>query len=171
MALTFSVIETTKTPLWDFGWFDLTRFKVEGPVAERQDSTCLLGAFVRDPISQRSFCGPGGWGDPVERHGPFLHRNFVAEWFRPIPAEKLRERIQITLNGPEFTECPNAGQREPVEAWAAAVRARGDDVFALETPDRAEGKVDWDWVWIVYQEFASVSRDREGLAIGVIGYD
>jgi hypothetical protein len=62
MALNYSVIETRMTPLWDFGWFDLTRFKIEGPPAERQDSKQVLGEFVRHPISQRSFCDPGPWG-------------------------------------------------------------------------------------------------------------
>ena len=171
MALTFTVIETTMTPLWDFGWFDLTRFKVDGPPLERQDAARVLGEFLRHPISRRSFCDPGRWGDPVERHGPLLHRGLVTDWFRPLSAEELRERIQVVLDDPQFTESPNAEQRKSVEAWVAAVRARGDDVFVLDTPDQAGAQVDWAWVWIVYQEFASVSRDREELSIGVIGYD
>ncbi len=171
MALNFSVIETTMTPLWDFGWFDLTRFKIDGPPSERQDSKHVLGEFVRHPISQRSFCDPGPWGDPVERHGPFLHRRIVGEWFRPISVEVLRERIRVVLEDPEFTEPPSARQREPVDAWVAGARVRCDDIFTLDALAQPETKVDWEFVWSVYQEYASVSRDREELSIGVIGYD
>ncbi|MGE3525610.1 MAG: hypothetical protein AB7I33_06795, partial [Gemmatimonadales bacterium] len=62
MALRFSVIESTTTPLWDFGWFDLTRFKIAGQPPKLQDCGQILGEFLRDPISQRSFCDPGQWG-------------------------------------------------------------------------------------------------------------
>ena len=171
MALSFTVIKTTMTPLWDFGWFDLTRFKVDGPRPERQDCRHVLGEFLRDPISQRSFCDPGQWGDPVQSHGPFLHGRLVTEWFRSIAVEELREQIRVVFDDPEFTEPPEVGQRKPVEAWTEAVRARGDDIFALDAPNQTEAKVDWDYVWIVYREFVSVSPDREELAIGVIGYD
>lgn len=171
MALTFTMIETTMTPLWDLGWFDLTRFKVDGPPSERQDGSGVLGEFLRLPISQRSFCDPGQWGEPVERHGPLLHRGLVADLFRPLSSEELGARIQLVLDDPQFTESPKAEQRESVEAWVAAVQARGDELFVLDSADQAGAQVDWAWVWIVYQEFASVSRDREELSIGVIGYD
>lgn len=171
MALSFAVIETAMAPLWDFGWFDLTRFKVDGPLSEREDWRRVFGDFLRDPLSRRSFCGPEPWGTPIERHGPFLHRRIAAEWFRPITAQMLSERIHAVLDDPRFRMPPEAGQRVPVEAWAAAVRTRHDDAFALDPPDQVEAKVDWDWVWTVYQEFASISRDRQELSIGVIGYD
>lgn len=171
MALSFSVIKTTMTPLWDFGWFDLTQFKVDGPAAERRDCYHVLAEFLRDPISQRSFCDPGQWGESIQRHGPFLCDRLVVEWFRPITCDQLKEQIRAALDDPEFTVPPNIEQREPVEGWAAAARVRGDDVFVLDAPDQAEAKVDWDFVWSVYREFASLSPDREELAIGVIGYD
>jgi hypothetical protein len=92
-------------------------------------------------------------------------------WFRPITTEQLADRIRAALDDPEFTVPPNNEQRQPVEGWAAAVKARGDDAFALEAPDLAEIKVDWAFVWTVYHEFLSISSDREELTIGVIGYD
>ncbi len=171
MALTFSVVYTATTTLWDFGWFDLTRFKVDGPPSERQDARRVLAEFLRDQISQRAFCNQGHWGDPVKHHGPFSHHALVAEWFRPLTGEQFSELIQVVLNSPEFMEPPNSEQREPLESWSASVRARGDDVFALDVPDQTEIKVDWDQVWVVYQEFATVSREGEELSIGVIGYD
>ncbi|CBK42637.1 protein of unknown function [Nitrospira defluvii] len=171
MALSFSVIDTTMTPLWDFGWFDLTRFKVDGPATERQDCNHVLTEFLRAPISQRSFCDPGQWGESIQRHGPFLCDRLAAEWFRPITTEQLEDRIRAALDDPEFTVPPNNEQRQPVEGWAAAVKGRGDDAFVLDAPDLAEIKVDWAFVWTVYREFATVSPDREELAIGVIGFD
>lgn len=171
MALSFSVIDTTMTRLWDFGWFDLTRFKVDGPASERRYCNHVISEFLRAQISQRSFCDPGQWGEPIQRHGPYLRDRLVAEWFRPITTEQLKDRVLAALDNPEFTVPPSSEQRETVEGWAAAVGARGDDVFALDTPDQAEAKVDSDFVWIVYREFATVSPDRVELSIGVIGYD
>ena len=106
MALKFSAVETTVSRLCDYGWFDLTRFKIEGPSAERQDCSRVLQAFLRDPISQRSFCDPGPWGESVQRHGPFLRESILPDWFRPITADELREEIQTALEDPEFTEAP-----------------------------------------------------------------
>lgn len=85
----------------------------------------------------------------------------LAEWFRPESPEELKSRLQ---------DVPGAGQRQPVETWAEGVGTRGDIVFALEAPEQADARVDWN-VWIVYYEFVSVSPDRKELAVGVIGND
>ncbi len=171
MALHFVISEITKTRLWDFGWFDLTRFRVEGPPGEWRHCKHILAEFIRHPISQRSFCTLGPWGESVRRHGPYLHEKLSAEWFRPITYEELEEQIKATFEDEEFTEPPSAEQRRPVEAWVEAVRKRGDDVFLLDPPDRADVRVEWDFVWSVYVEFVSVSPDREFFEVGVIGYD
>ncbi|MBI5850618.1 MAG: hypothetical protein HZB39_06195 [Planctomycetes bacterium] len=171
MALSFAVIETTMTPLWDFGWFDLTRFAVNGSAGKRQDSSHVLREFLSDPISQRSFCDLGHWGESVQRHGPFPHDRVVVEWFRAITPEELMERIRAVLDDPEFAEPPGAEQRRPLEAWVETVDARGDVVFALDAPEQVHARVDWDFVWMVYREFVSVSPNRDELSVGVIGYD
>ena len=171
MALRFSVSETMMTPLWDFGWFDLTRFKVEGPSAARQDSWHVFREFLHDPISQRSFCSPGPWGESVDRHGPFPRERLVADWFRPISQHELATRVQAAFDDPDFTERPSREQRMPIEAWVESVRARGDITFALSAPDEADARVDWHFVWTVYYEFACLSPEREELTIAVIGYD
>lgn len=165
------MVETVKTPLWDFGWFDLTRFKVDGPPSERKECGRVLEEFLRQPISHRSFCDPGPWGDRVGRHGPFFSEKLVAEWFLPISIEEFKERIQAVLYDHDFTEPPSADQRKPVWEWEASIRARGDDLFALEAPDEPGIKVDWEWIWTVYWEIASISPDRAELSFGVIGYD
>jgi hypothetical protein len=171
MALSFSVSCTAKTPLWDHGWFDLTRFRVEGPSPERQNSSQILREFLRDPISLRSFCSAGPWGEPVQRHGPFPREQLSGDWFRPIGHEELAKRVQAALDDPDFTKPPSREQRMAVEAWVEEVEARGDAAFALCAADRADARVDWHFVWIVYHEFACLSPGRDELTIGVIGYD
>ena len=104
MALSFSVINTRMTPVWDFGWFDLTRFKVDGPATERQDCYHVLAEFLRAPISQRSFCDPGQWGESIQRHGPFLCERLAVMWFRPITTEQLADRLDRILRDMERGE-------------------------------------------------------------------
>lgn len=171
MALSFSVRDTTMTPLWDYGWFDLTRFKVEGPSAERMDSSHILSEFLRDPISQRSFCSPGPWGESVQRHGPFPRERLVADWFRPISLEEFAKRVLAALDDPDFTEPPSPEQRTPVEAWLEEVEAHGNGTFALSAPEEADARVDWHFIWTVYHEFACLSPGHDELSVGVIGYD
>ena len=48
---------------------------------------------------------------------------------------------------------------------------RHDDALTLGALDQAEATVEGAFVWTLYREFATVSHDREELAIGVIGYD
>ncbi len=170
MAIRFSVIQTTMSPLWDYGWFDCTRFNVEGPLGERQDWRHLLEEFLRDPISQRSFCDQGPWGESVQRHGPFLRERLVADWLRQLPPRELAHRVQVALDDPEFTEPPSREQRMPVQSWVDAITARGDTAFVLEAPDQPGVRVHWD-VWNVYHEFVCLSPDREELTVAVIGYD
>mgnify|MGYP001769662233 CR=1 FL=1 len=172
MPHSFSLNDSRKTRLWDFGWFDLSSSKILGVPDGPQDSTRVLAEFLRDPISQRSFCNRGPWGESIERHGPFLHDRLTVEWFRRITIQNLKEQIQATLENPEFTEPPDPGQCQPVNAWVEAVEAHGDDIFALDVPHHSGVRVEWwDCVWFVYREFAVVSPDRGELAIGVLGYD
>ncbi len=171
MPLDFAVIETTSSPLWDHGWFDLTRFAVGGPPAERQEPGSVFRDFLRDPVAQRSFCDPGPWGEAIRRHGPFPCDTLRAEWFRPIDHRLFREAVIGAFGDPGVTGPPDDDQRQPVETWIEAVTARGDDLFALEVPDQQGARIDWSDLWTVYREFASLSPDRAELTLGVIGYD
>jgi hypothetical protein len=144
MALRFAVIETTMTQLWDFGWFDLTRFKVDGPPAERQVVGHLLAEFLGDPISQRSFCtSPDPWGSAGGLHGPFPLAKLVPEWYRPLPLDELPRRLERILNDAELITPPSSQQRVHVEAWLEAARRRGDDLLVLEAPDTPGIRVEW----------------------------
>ena len=100
-----------------------------------------------------------------------MHDRLVAEWFRPIAVGEFRERIHAVLDDPTFTDPPDVGQRNSVEVWEQAARVRGDSIFMLDVPDHTDAKVEWDFVWLVYREFALVNPARDELSIGVIGYD
>jgi len=171
MALGFTVIETTMTQLWDFGWFDLTRFRVDGPPVERQSCGLVLAEFLRDPISRRSFCSsPDQWGNSAALHGPFPIERLAPEWYRPLPLGDLQRRVATTLDDPEFTTPPSGQQRAPVEAWLDAARTRGDDAVALEAPALPGVRVEWD-VWLLFHEFVCFSPDRKEMTVAVIGFD
>lgn len=173
MTLSFAVVETTLTRLWDHGWFDLTRFKVSGPLAERQRVGRVLAEFLRDPISYRSFCtSPDPWGNPNARglHGPFPSATLAPEWFRPVSLDELQRRLAEILDDPDFEPPLSQAQRAPVEAWLESTRARGDDLVYLDAPDVPGVRVEWD-VWLLFHEFVGFSPDREELIVAVIGYD
>jgi len=171
MALSFTVIDTTMTPLWDFGWFDLSRFKIDGLPEERPAVIDVLREFLRDAISQRSFCtSPDPWGNTGGLHGPFPMEILEAEWYRSLLLEDMPQRVATILNDAEFTEPPSREQRLPVSEWLGAARVRGDDVVVLEAPDSPGVRVDWD-VWLAFQEFVCFSPNREEMTVAVIGYD
>ncbi len=171
VPLKFSVIETTMSPLWDFGWFDLTRFEVNGPGTERQSAQDVLRGFLRDPISQRSFCTPGPWGAPIDHHGPFPSEKLMPDWYQPVSPPELANRVQMALNDPWFEEPPSPKQVLPVESWVKAVEARGDIAFVLDAPSQPDPRVYWAFVWTVFHEFVCLSCDQLELEVAVIGYD
>ncbi|MBU1241814.1 hypothetical protein KKD52_15005 [Myxococcota bacterium] len=157
--------------LWDFGWFDLTRFEVDGPFAERHRFGHVLAEFLRDPISQRSFCTlPDPWGNSGGLHGPFPLATLAPEWYRPLPLDELQRRVAMTLDDPEFTTPPSRQQRAPVEAWLESARTRGDDLVALDAPAVPGVRVEWD-VWLLFHEFVCFTPDREEMIVAVIGFD
>ena len=171
MALSFTVIESRMTPLWDFGWFDVSRFKIDGLPDEPPAGVDVLREFLRDAISQRSFCtSPDPWGNKGGLHGPFPMEVLEAEWYRSLSPEELPQRVARILNDPDFTEPPSREQRVPVSEWLDAARVQGDDVVVLEAPDRPGARVEWD-VWLIFQEFVSINPNREDMTVAVIGYD
>ena len=171
MALRFALIETTNTRLWDVGWFDLTRFRVDGPLHERADGGSILAEFLRDPIAQRCFCtSPDPWGNSGELHGPFPMTRLVPDWYHRVSIDELRHRVAAALNDPQFREPPSEQQSAPVKAWIEALQVRGDDLFVLEAPAAPGNRVEWD-VWSVFEEFVSMTRNQDELTVVVIGYD
>jgi hypothetical protein len=171
MHLTFSVRQSTSSPLWHFGWFDATRFKVEGALGECRDWGAILREFLRDPISRRSFCtSPDPWGRSGDLHGPFPMEKLSPEWYRPVSLDELQRRVATILDDRNFIPPPSHEQRAPVKAWLDAARTRGDDAVALEAPALPGVRVEWD-VWLLFHEFVCFSPDREDMTVVVIGFD
>ena len=169
VTLHFRLLETQCHPLWTTGWFNVSRFAVGG--ASGHDSIDVLREFTLDPFFQRSFCSGGGWGESIERHGPFLRDAFDANWFRSVSFTEFSDKVQETLDDPEFSEPPSPGQRAPVLAFVRDAQTRGDAAFVLEPGEQLGARVDWDFVWIIYREFVCLSSDHEQLTVVVIGYD
>jgi hypothetical protein len=171
MAPGFRVIETKLVRLWDFGWLDVTRLRVDSVSVVRAECADLIAQFFTDPISQRSFCSPGPWGEPIDRHGPFLRGQLTAARFLPVSLDELAARIHDVLDDPQFTDQPSEAQRIAAEALLEDVFARGDNAYWLMPIDDPDARVDWSFVWCIFHEFLCVSPDREELTVGVIGYD
>lgn len=171
MAITFSVIEWTTQPLWDFGWFDYTRFCIEGVWDDQQSCLDVLGDFLQNPIAQRWFCAsPDLWGDAPGCHGPFPMENLISDWYRQISHAELKPYVLAILNNPYFYPTPSREQRQPLEAWLDLVQTRGDDVFVLDAPSGPGIRLEWD-VFLVFHEFVCFSANREQMIVAVIGFD
>src|SRR5688572_10463388 len=111
MAHTFSVKESHMGRLWDFGWFDLSRFEVGCGPGDRRDGGSMLRAFLRHPIARRQFCtSRDPWGHSQEVHGPFLLEKLLVDWYRPVALDDLRSRVDAILDDPSFTSPPSTEQ-------------------------------------------------------------
>ncbi|MCA8976669.1 MAG: hypothetical protein KDC98_18250 [Planctomycetes bacterium] len=154
--------------LWDYGWFDQSRFAVDG----RCDSdTEVLAAFLKSPIAARSFCSsPDPWGADVGRHGPLLTGSCDARWFAQLGPDDFVSHIESVFRDSGFDDLPTARQRRTVDAWVDDALRRRDSVFLLSPPDDARIRVDWD-VWGLFVEFLCLDSEHQHLAVGVIGYD
>lgn len=169
--LNFDLLETEMHPLWDFGWFDISRFSVEGSMDRLDDGLCVLSQFLKDPISQRSFCDPRRWGEAIGRHGPYLHSKLDAKWFERTSFAKFSEVLRRALADPSFDEPPSTSQRGIVESFVDSMNSISAETYVLVPPECSNVRVDWDHVWHVYREFACMSPSHGDLYLAVIGYD
>lgn len=170
MSIAFRVVDTQCSSLWDFGWLDRTFFAIEGGSQALSDQA-VLGALVRDPIFQRSFCSPGPWGESIGRHGPCLHAAMSEAWYQPISHRQLEDRIDACLNDATWTEAPSRDQLQAVEEWLQQVQEEATQVWELAIPSGKEARVEWDFIWLLFREFACLWKDRKQLQIAVLGYD
>jgi hypothetical protein len=172
VATVFEVTDAATSPLWDFGWFDRTRFRVRG-IRRHADPQDILRAFFSDPMSQRAFCSqPDLWGVPCGHHGPFESSALLAEWFHPVVPGSLVSRVQAALADAQFKEMPSEHQIQPITTWATDVEREGAFVAELLPPPAPAGRLNWGtMVWAVFREFVSVTTDRTILSVAVIGYD
>jgi hypothetical protein len=167
---TFRLIETRMTKLWDFGWFDVSRFEVSHPSAI--DSAAMLDDLVRDPVFQRSFCEqPDPWGQNTERHGPYTIATFESKWFIEISVSDLCSAINeaVAVANPDLA--PDPEQRRPISDWIVAAQKNGADAWRLDVPDVPGIRVEWSSIWCVYDEFLWYDPLNRMLHLAVIGYD
>jgi hypothetical protein len=171
MRAEFEVIETTTSRVWDFGWFDRTRFRITG-LGTYGGWREALRAFISDRIAERRFCThPDPWGAACGHHGPFESSALRVEWFQLVPPGELPARLQAAVADPQFTEMPSADQIQPIVAWASEVERRGDVVVEL-VPPLPGARLQWaNMVWCVFREFVCVANDGSTLSVAVIGYD
>ena len=165
----FELLHTTSTPLWDFGWFDVTRFRATHEF-ERESSAALLDALVRSDLYSRSFCqAPDPWGTTGNEHGPYaLHQTGVGA-FRPISHADLALEIESVVTNQDFTSQPSQDQLAPVREWVDRLRRPGVDLFMLTAP--AAGSLANGGIWEVFREFVGVESGVGQISVAVIGYD
>jgi hypothetical protein len=167
----FRVHSETQTPLWDFGWFNVTVFDVIADACPGDQSRALLGAFLADPISRRWFCTkPDPWGGSRDTHGPYLWEKLHASWYKQLTGSELSELLKAALQSPTFTEPPTAEQIAPVFKWVDDVVGRGATAFALVAPSDPGVRVEMT-VWDIFTEVVCVGSDATTLTVAVVGYD
>ncbi len=165
---TFHHLGTEFTSLWDFGWFDLSRFAVTTPTGAVLNT--LLADFVSDPIFRRSFCeNPDSWGRDLGRHGPFLCDTFSHDWFVSIPSVSLTTDIYAAIRETELQPAPTDKQLKPICDWIAS--SQNAHAWKLEAPENDRLRVDWAHIWFAFQEYIAYDHDTSQLTVAVIGYD
>jgi len=169
MSHSFVVLETTSSPLWDFGWFDRTRFRA---IERQHDARGLLGALIQSPLYSRSFCtSPDPWGEGEGDHGPIALAALSIDAFIPVTHAELEERIRVALGRPDFSEPPSPDQTLPVYRWVQEASRPGVDLFALDAPPAASGKLANMGIWLLFHEFVAVDQANGEVSVVVIGYD
>ena len=172
MKLEFKVFESKSFPLLDYVWFDLTRFEVSGSPDDRRSARTVLEELIRAPIFQRSLCtSPDPWGAGKGLHGPFEVEKLSVGCFQPVAPRELKGRIDGIWQESDFDRPPPSWQLEPVEGWAKEVLDRNEEVFILDPASSVDAKVDWAFVWILFWEAISLSRDHTEATVAIIGLD
>ncbi len=171
-AVEFEVSRSAQTFLWDFGWFDLTHFRVKGTIEGRESAESVVQAFFRSPVSHRSFCKPHAsdpWGVGNGLHGPFLAQALDSKSLAPIDRKGIAKAVDAIIHDPEFTEPPSAAQLALVTEWLTTLGSSSDVTFRLAPP--AAARDDIAFIWLLFHEFVSVSPDKGTLTIAVFGFD
>ncbi|MFN5467376.1 MAG: hypothetical protein ACK5AM_04595 [Pirellulaceae bacterium] len=93
------------------------------------------------------------------------------EWYQPISHRQLEDRIDACLSDATWTEAPSREQLQAVEGWLQQVRDEAEQVWALAIPDSRQVRVEWDFIWMLFLEFACLWKNRQQMQIVVLGYD
>lgn len=172
MTIAFEETESEQSALWDYGWFNVTRFRFTPSSAIDPSAADVIRELTAAPIYQRSFCEtPDPWNASIERHGPFHAQTISPDWFKQIQADQFLTHIADAIRGADFDNPPTDDQIAHITNWADRVRSRGDAIFLMDAPDDEHLRVDWAHVWFVFTEFICVNRHQRELTVAVIGYD
>jgi hypothetical protein len=88
-----------------------------------------------------------------------------------ISHRQLEDRIDACLSDATWTEAPSREQLQAVEGWLQQVRDEAEQVWALAIPDSRQVRVEWDFIWMLFLEFACLWKNRQQMQIVVLGYD
>ena len=172
MTNLFTEIENTQYPLWDYGWFDLTRFRIRDDIQSFTNNFDVIRALLTDTIYQRSFCTfPDPWGALVQRHGPFLSNKISSEWYRSITAKELHHHVHKVIIDAGLDSPPDREQIQVVDKWVVDAGIHKNEIFIMEPPEDESLRVEWAYIWFVFTEFICINRLARELTVAVIGYD
>ena len=170
MEHVFEVVESGASRLWDYGWFDQTRFRCSGDQAGTGEH--LLAALVRAPIYSRSFCTqPDPWGASDDDHGPYRRRELLNQAFAPISHDDLVARVNAAMSDPAFIGRPDAHQLIPVKQWLDLACSPVMETFVLEPAGEARTQLAELNIWHIFHEFAAVDSKAREIRLAVIGYE
>jgi hypothetical protein len=166
--MNFRHIDTALTRLWDYGWFDASRFAVSGTNGESHDG--ILSGFTKSPVFARSFCeSPDPWGKQIDRHGPFLLAQFQSEWYTPIPIEQLQPVLRDAIRSHDFQPDLDTEQWAVVDQWAKPNDA--SIAWRLDAPEDDFIRVEFASIWWAFDQFVIYNADTCELSIAVVGFD
>ncbi|MCO6510378.1 MAG: hypothetical protein J5I65_06260 [Aridibacter famidurans] len=170
MTITFEEAESELSTLWDYGWFDVTRFRFTPSAAIDLSDADVIRELTTAPIYQRSFHRSSDpWGTSIGLHGPFHIASISPHWFQHISPDQLLPRISEAISCIDFP--PTVDQMAHVNGWVDNVRSRGDAIFLMDAPDDERLVVEYAHIWFVFTEFICVNRNHGELTVAVIGYD
>jgi hypothetical protein len=168
----FEVIDTATFKLWDFGWFDRSRFRFTGMGSSVSTSEDVLRAFIHSGLFPRRFCThPDPWGGPVDHHGPFTVERLSPASYVRIAHHMISRHVDAVLNSPGFAGPPSPDQLAVLTEWLREIGAADADVFILERHHAQDALIDWQEIWLIFTEIVAVVPSRGELMIGVLGYD
>lgn len=156
--------------LWDFGWFDATRY-VEPRDTARLSAEERLRRLISSREYRNNFGERESWiKDPGPIHGPFRIEAILPASFKDISLLELQRRVQVRLTSPGFRPTAGRDQRGQVERLLHKVAAEARQCFYLNLDLQDKTKQhNYSFVHLLFDEYVVLEEDA--LWLLVIGYD
>jgi hypothetical protein len=171
MGISLELNDTNMTELWDFGWFDVSRFLFRSTSRDRPSDAEVLAQLLKNPLYQRSFCSGGPWGEKTETHGPFRVERLSVPSFQQVPSSEIAGRFQAVLESKDFSEPPDPEQLKPVNNWIQRMVSFCATAYLIDLSMCRDDQLEWSYVWSVFREVICINTDQRKIEIAVIGYD